>query len=475
MRKWWPLVAVSLGAFMLLIDVTIVNVALPAMAKDLGTSFSGLQWVVDIYALTLAALLLGAGTIADRLGHRRVCVAGLTIFALASLSCALAPSTAVLIAGRAVQGVGAAAMFATTIALLSTTYRGRDRGIAFGVWGAVNGAAAAAGPIIGGLLTQHLGWQWIFAVNVPVAVVAVAITWRSVAPDHGGRSRPLDLPGMAAFTLMAAAVTFGLIRSAERPWGDWEVWGPLALAALSLAAFLVVERRTAAPMLDLSLFRNRAFVGFVSGAALLSIGAWAMFPYASLWMQGKLGLGPVSTGLVIMPMSAVSFVVPLVMGRLGHGVRPRYSVTLGLLCIAAGSFLETGLDASATAGVLIPGMLCIGLGAGLALPPLSSAVMGAVPPERAGMAGGALNMARQLGLAIGVAVLGTVFSSVAGEGIGGPRASVASGLDAGYAVAGGCAVVGAALVLALTRPGRRSGTAHEEPAAAASREPARSA
>ncbi|WP_433556584.1 MFS transporter [Pseudonocardia xinjiangensis] len=458
MRKWWPLVAVGLGAFMLLIDVTIVNVALPDMATDLGASFSGLQWVVDIYALTLAALLLGTGTIADRFGHRRVYIGGLTLFGLASLGCALAPSTELLIIGRAVQGVGAAAMFAATLALLSTTYQGRDRAVAFGVWGSVNGAAAAAGPIIGGLLTQHLGWEWIFAVNVPVAVVAVVITWRTIAPDHASRYRRFDLPGMVAFTVSAAGLTYGLIRSGEAPWGDPGVWGPVAVAAVALAAFVVIERRSASPMLDLALFRHRTFVGLVIGGALLSLAAWSMFPYASLWMQSRLGLGPVATGLVIMPMSVVSFVVPLVMGRFGHAIAPRYSVTVGLLFIAAGSFLQARVQADSTAAVLIPGMLCIGLGAGLSIPPLSSAVMGAVPGERAGMAGGALNSARQLGLAVGVAVLGAVFSSAAPGGVTGSAASVATALNTSYTVAGVIAVVGAAAVFVLVRPSRPAPT-----------------
>ncbi|MEV4758272.1 MFS transporter [Micromonospora sp. NPDC049559] len=454
MRKWWPLAAVGLGAFMLLIDVTIVNVALPDMARELGTSFSGLQWVVDSYALTLAALLLGTGTVADRLGHRRVYAAGLALFGAASLGCALAPSTQLLIAGRVLQGVGAAAMFATTLALLGTTYQGRDRAVAFGVWGAVNGAAAAAGPIIGGLLTEHFGWEWIFAVNVPVAVVAILITLRTVAPDHGSRYRRLDVPGMATFTVAAGALTYGLIRGGEISWAEPQVWGPLAVAAVALVSFVAVERRSAEPMLDLGLFRHRTFVGLVVGGALLSLGAWAMFPYASLWMQNRLGLGPVATGLVIMPMSLVSFVVPLVMGRFGHAVAPRYSVTLGLLLIAVGSLLQARVRSGSTAGVLIPGLICIGLGAGLSLPPLSSAVLAAVPRERAGMAGGALNSARQLGLAIGVAVLGTVFSNLATGGVTGPGTSVATALNTSYLVAGGAAVLGAGLVFALVRTPR---------------------
>ncbi|MEE6258380.1 MFS transporter [Plantactinospora sonchi] len=460
MRKWCPLVAVGLGAFMLLVDVTIVNVALPAMSADLGTSFGGLQWVVDMYALALAALLLGAGTVADRLGHRRVYVGGLGLFALASLGCALAPSTGLLITGRAVQGIGAAAMFATTLALLGTTYHGRDRALAFGVWGAVNGAAAAAGPIIGGLLTEHLGWPWIFAVNVPVAVLAIVITLLTVAPGHGRGHRRLDPLGMLTFTVAAGAATYGLIHSGEAGWSEPGSWAPLLLAALALLAFVAVERRTAEPMLDLGLFRNRTFVGLIVAGALLSLSAWAMFPYASIWMQDRLGLGPVGTGLVIMPMSLVSFVVPLLMGRFGHGVPARWSVSVGLLLIGVGDLLQARVHADSGAEVLIPGMVCVGLGAGLALPPLSSALLGAVPRERAGMAGGALNSARQLGLAIGVAVLGSVFA--AADGPAGPAADVATALNTSYLLAGALGLVGAVLAFALVRSGRRPGPATRE-------------
>lgn len=215
MRKWLPLTAVCLGAFMLLVDVTIVTVALPDMAADMHTGFSALQWVMDVYALALAALLLGAGSLADRIGRRRVYLGGLVLFAAASLACGLATGPAALIAFRAVQGLGGAAMFATTMALLSAAYQGRDRGIAFGVWGAVNGAAAAAGPIIGGLLTEHFGWRWIFYINLPVCALAVYVTLKAVTDSRDPHAKGLDLPGMTAFTAGAGVVTYALIR-AER-------------------------------------------------------------------------------------------------------------------------------------------------------------------------------------------------------------------------------------------------------------------
>ncbi|GHB33702.1 hypothetical protein GCM10010331_21240 [Streptomyces xanthochromogenes] len=244
MRKWWPLTAVCLGAFILLVDVTIVNVALPSMADDLDASFSSLQWVIDGYALALAALLLASGSLADRFGHRRFYVYGLAVFAAASLVCGLAPNAGVLIAARVVQGVGGAAMFATTPALLLGSYQGRDRGTAFGVWGAANGAAAAAGPLLGGLLTEHISWPTIFWVNLPIAAVAIALTLRVVRPDsprassgHGARSR-IDLPGAAAFTIAAGSLTYGLIRGGESGWTDTVTLATFAVTALALLAFV---------------------------------------------------------------------------------------------------------------------------------------------------------------------------------------------------------------------------------------------
>src|ERR1700728_1210997 len=245
MRKWWPLVAICTGAFMLLVDVTIVNVALPDMARELHTTFSDLQWVIDLYALVLGALVLTVGAVADRLGRRAIYVAGLVLFAASSLTCGLAPNVAVLLAARGVQGLGAAAMFATTMALISNTYEGRERGIAFGTWSAVAGAASAVGPIIGGLLTANFGWRWIFLVNLPVSVVAVAMTLKVIGESKDPNPRRVDLPGMASFTVAAAALTYALIRGA---WASVETIALIAVTVVALVVFVIAERRHPAPM-----------------------------------------------------------------------------------------------------------------------------------------------------------------------------------------------------------------------------------
>ncbi|MGE7388515.1 MFS transporter [Streptomyces sp. NPDC004126] len=434
MRKWLPLTAVCLGAFMLLVDVTIVTVALPDMAADMRTDFAGLQWVMDVYALALAALLLGAGSLADRIGRRRVYLGGLLLFAASSLACGVADGPAALIAFRAVQGVGGAAMFATTMALLSAAYQGRDRGVAFGVWGAVNGAAAAAGPVIGGLLTEHFGWRWIFFINLPVCALAVWVTLKAVAESRDPRARGLDLPGMAAFTVGAAALTYALIRVGENGWTSAATLGLFGLAAAAFAAFVLVELRGSRPMLDLSLFRSPVFVAVMAAGLLLSGAAFSYLMYVSLWLQSAEGMSPVGGGLVLLPMSLAGFVVAALAGRLLHGASPRLTIGGGLLLIGAGALLQAWmLDAGDGWTALAPGLLLTGVGVGMATPALAATAMGAVAPARAGMAGGVLNTARQLGTALGIAVLGAVFHAGLADGLGGRPRELADALASGGA------------------------------------------
>ncbi|MCX5194287.1 MFS transporter [Streptomyces sp. NBC_00249] len=434
MRKWLPLTAVCLGAFMLLVDVTIVTVALPDMAADMRTGFAGLQWVMDVYALALAALLLGAGSLADRIGRRRVYLGGLAVFAAASLACGLATGPGALIAFRAVQGIGGAAMFATTMALLSGAYQGRDRGIAFGVWGAVNGAAAAAGPIVGGLLTESFGWRWIFFINLPVCALAVLVTLKAVAESRNPHATGLDLPGMAAFTTGAGALTYGLIRVGENGWTSPATLGLLALAAAAFAVFVLVELRSSRPMLDLALFRSPSFVAVMVGGLLLSGAAFSYLMYVSLWLQSAEGMGPVAAGLVLLPLSLAGFVVAALAGRFLHQVSARVSIGGGLLLIGAGALLQAWmLDAGDGWAALVPGLALTGVGVGMATPQLAATAMAAVAPARAGMAGGALNTARQMGNALGIAVLGALFHTGLAGALAGQPSGTADVLASGGA------------------------------------------
>lgn len=505
--RWWPLVAICTGTFMLLIDITIVNVALPDISRDLGTSFAQLQWVVDVYALALASLVLGAGSLADLYGRRRVYLIGLLVFATASLACGLAPNAESLIAARGVQGLGGAAMFATTIALINTSYEGRDRGTAFGVWGAVVGAAAALGPVVGGALTE-LSWRWIFYVNLPLCAFAVALTLVVVAEARQpGAPRP-DLPGIALFTLGAGGLVFGLIRAASDGWAEPAAWGPVAGGLVLLVLWVVVERRRRHPMLDMTLFGSRSFSGIMLGALLLNFAAFAALIFATLWLQSIEGLSPLQSGLVFFPLSAISFGVALAAGRALTGRPPRFVLSGGLLLVGVGGLLLALVDADGGWTVLLPGLTVLGVGVGICNPTVASAALDAVPRERSGMASGAVNTARQLGFAIGIAVLGTVFTAGAGAVLRDAGASgagsLATALSAGQAprlleetdpdsraafadllgtayvdglrnvfvAAGGAGLGGAALVLLLVRApaGRaREGSATGEPERAAVR------
>jgi EmrB/QacA subfamily drug resistance transporter len=488
-RKWWPLVTVCLGTFMLLVDVTIVNVALPQMATDLQTSFNSLQWVIDGYALSLGVLLLGAGSLGDLMGHRRFYIGGLVLFALSSLACGLASGAGLLIAARVVQGVGAAAMFTTTFALLNSSYQGRERGTAYGIWGGVSGAAAAVGPILGGLLTEGLSWRWIFLVNLPVSVVAVVLCVTVLAADRARLPGRFDLAGTCTFTVAAGALTLAVIRANDVGWGSIQTAGLLVLSVVALVAFVLVERRSPHAMLDLALLRNRSFAGVLIAGLMVNFAAFAAFTYTSIWLQSVIGLSPLRAGLVGLPVSIFSVAVSGFAGAKLHGRSPRAIIGTGMLLIAAGSLVcALMIDASSSWPALIAGYSIIGVGVGLVMPTLASSAMGAVTPQRGGMAAGAITTARQLGYAIGVAVIGTIFAARAksylvAHGAPSPRetahglaggqagrilASVpsglrstvdaalhgasAAGLNTGFLVAAGAGLVGGVAVLVLVRP-----------------------
>ena len=495
MRTWGPLTAVCLGTFMLLLDVTIVVVALPDMARSLHASLSDLQWVVDGYALALAALLLGIGAAADILGRRKVHVAGVALFAAASLLCGLASGPGMLVAARALQGVGAAAMFATTLPLLGSVYHGRQRSTALGIWGAVSGGAAAVGPVLGGLLTEGPGWRWIFFVNLPVSVASVWLTLRVVPESRGPRGMRIDWAGTATFAGFAGALTYGVVRAGSDGWTSTAPTASFVLAALALAGFVLVERRVAHPLLDLSLLRKPAFVGVMVGALAFNGVAFGVIPYLSIWMQTVLGMSPVRGGLTLLPLTGASVVVAILAGKLLHGVPARLTIGGGLLLIGSGAFCQAVLDADTSWTMLIPGLVLVGTGTGFVSPSIAGAALAAVPQERSGMAGGAVNTVRQLGYALGVAVFGTVLTSrmqdtlphdaahtLAGGGAGALsstfsehtlRAAFASGLNTASVAAGVTGMIAGALVLMLVRTPRpatgsaTTGAASAEKAAAA--------
>src|SRR3954453_8610617 len=315
-RKWWTLVAVAAGTFMLLLDVTIVNVALPDIAKELKASLTDLQWVIDAYALTLAALLLTAGSLADRFGRRLLFAIGIVVFTLGSLLCGTAQSPNWLSLARAFQGIGGAIMFATGAALLSSAFRGRERGAAWGVFGAVTGIAVAVGPVLGGALTSGLSWRWIFWVNVPVGIAALAVTLREVDESRDPAARRPDWLGLVTFSLGLAALVYGLIRSNESGWSSAAVVGSLAAAVALLVGFVLAEAFGRAPMFDLPLLRKPTFVGGLIAAFAISASLFAAFPFLTLYLQAGLGLSAMDTGLRFLVLSGPTFFAAGIAGRL---------------------------------------------------------------------------------------------------------------------------------------------------------------
>jgi EmrB/QacA subfamily drug resistance transporter len=410
-RKWWTLVLISVATFMLLLDITIVNVALPDIQRELGASLSSLQWVVDAYALTLAGFLLTAGSLGDRLGRRRVFSAGFAVFTLASFLCGIAGDPTLLNLARALQGIGGAAMFATALALIGQEFHGRDRATAFGVWGATVGGAVAIGPLVGGVLTEHLGWEWIFFVNVPIGLVAIALTELRLANVAAQDAQRVDVPGLIAFSAALFLLVFGLIRGNPEGWGSPLIVCCLGGAVALLATFVAIERHSSHPMLDLGLFAKPAFNGISAVAFCLSAGMFAMFLYLTIYIQGVLGYSPLEAGLRFLPLTLLSFVVAPISGNLSHRVPIRLLVGFGLTLVGIGLLLMRGVEPGSEWTTLLPGFLLAGAGVGLANPGIGQAAIAVVPVERAGMGSGINTTFRQIGIATGVAALGAVFQS----------------------------------------------------------------
>jgi EmrB/QacA subfamily drug resistance transporter len=410
-NKWWTLVAVCLGTFMLLLDITIVNVALPDIQTGLHSSFADLQWVVDAYALTLASLLLTAGSLADMYGRRLLYVIGLVVFSAASLLCGLATTTLMLQLSRGLQGVGGAIMFSVSLALLADAFRGRERGTAFGVWGAITGLAVSIGPLLGGALTTGLSWRWIFFVNLPIGVLAVALTVARVSESRAPRARRPDWAGLVLFAGALASLVYALIESNERSFSDGLVVGCFVAAAVLLAAFVVVEAKSAQPMFELSLFRLPTFSGGAVAAFGVSASIFALLLYLVLYLQDILGFSALQTGLRLLVLSGGILVTATIAGRLSSHVPIRILVGPGLMLVGIGLLLMRGLTTTSSWTHLVPGLIVGGVGVGMLNPPLASTAVGVVSPDRAGMASGINSTFRQVGIATGIALLGTLFSN----------------------------------------------------------------
>jgi EmrB/QacA subfamily drug resistance transporter len=408
-RKWWTLIAVCVATFMLLLDITIVNVALPSIQADLDASLSSLQWVVDAYALTLASFLLVFGSLGDRLGRRRIFTAGFVIFTLASLLCGLAKDATVLNFFRALQGVGAAAMFSTSLALIAQEFDGRERAKAIGIWGATVGGAVAVGPLVGGLITDGFGWEWIFFVNVPIGIAAIIVTETRLVNVAATDAQPIDWAGVVTFSLSLFGLIFGLIRGNAEGWGSAQILISLIGAAVLMGAFVLIESRRENAMLDLSLFRVSSFGGVSIVAWALSASMFALFLYLTLYIQDVLNFSPLEAGIRFLPITFLSFVVAPISANLSNRIPVRVLMGLGLVLVGVGLLLMHGIEPGDEWTGLLPGFLIAGIGIGMTNPMIAETALAVVPPARAGMASGINSTFRQVGIATGVAGLGAVF------------------------------------------------------------------
>lgn len=409
-RRWWALLTVCLGMLMLLVDITIVNVALPSVAADLNASFSDLQWTIDAYALSLAALMLVAGSLGDLLGHKRVFGIGLTVFTVSSLLCGLAPDALFLILSRAAQGVGGAAMFAASLALLASEFKGRERGTALGIWGATAGASVAVGPLIGGALTSGISWRWVFFVNVPIGALTLWLLAVKVGETSRRAVRP-DWAGAVAFACSLFAVVFALIRGNADGWTSTTVLGSFAAGGCLLATFIVIEIARREPMLELDLFRNPTFLGASLAAFALAASLYSLILYVTLYLQDILGYSAFQAGLRFLPLTLLVLLAAPIGGRLSAHVPLRLLLSAGLTLAGVGLALMTSVEASSSWTVLLAGFVVAGAGSGLTNPPRASAAIGSVPEDKAGVGSGVNNTALQVGLAAGIAGLGAVFQS----------------------------------------------------------------
>jgi EmrB/QacA subfamily drug resistance transporter len=448
------LAVVCIATAMLMLDIAVVNTALPNISRDLHTDLSGLQWVVDAYTLALATVVLTAGSLADRLGRRRLFIGGLVLFTAASLACALADSIAVLDAARAVQGLGAAVMFAVSLALLAHAFPGaRERASALAAYGATIGASFAIGPLVGGVLTSGLGWRWIFLVNIPLGLLALAATVKHVEESRDPLARKIDWLGQTVLAAGLFLLVLALLRGNDEGWTSTAIVAELGAAAALLVAFGLVERRVMEPMLPLGLFRNRQFTGAQVGAFAISASFFAIFIYTTLYLQNILHMSAIEAGLAYMPGTVICFVVSGASAQLGERVSARAMVSGGLALVAAGMLLFTLIGPHTSWTIILPGEIVALVGTGMFNPAISGVALGSLPGRQSGLAAGANDTFRQAGIAVGIAALGAFVPAHAALGHGSPDAYV-DGLKNAIVAGAALAALGALLTARLLRGGK---------------------
>jgi EmrB/QacA subfamily drug resistance transporter len=456
-KKWWTLGAVSFGLFMIMLDNTVVNVALPSIQRDLHMQLSELEWIVSGYALTFAALMLIGGKLADAYGRRLIFVLGIAVFTAASLACGLASSGDMLIAARVAQGVGAAMMNPATLSIIAVTFPPRQRGTAIGLWAGVSALALALGPLVGGLLTEHAGWNWIFFINVPVGALAITASFLFIEESRDETHERLDIPGLLSSGIGLFALTYGLIEANNYGWGSPRIVGAFVLAAISLLVFVLLERHRPAPMLDLTLFRNRTYVGANLAMLLVALAMFGVFFFVSLYMQNVLGYSAVEAGAAFLPMTVLIIVIAPLSGRLSDRWGSRWLIAGGMVLLAAQLTYFSQLPSDATFWRLLPALVIGGFGMAMTMTPSSAAAMRAVPVEKAGVGSAVLNACRQVGGSTGIALMGAIMASQLATPP--TTESFMRGFERALLVAAVIALVGAAVATWLVRPHARG--AHE--------------
>jgi EmrB/QacA subfamily drug resistance transporter len=470
--RWWVLAAVSLATFMAYLDNNVTNVALPTIERSLHLSVAGLEWVVSSYVLALGSLLLVGGRLADVFGRRRVFLIGLVVFTLASLASGLAGSGDVLIAARAVQGIGAALMLPASLSILLQAFtEPRERTAALGLWGAATALALALGPVIGGLVSQHIHWGWIFLINVPVGVITFAIGLPAIEESRAQARtttgvRRLDIPGVFISTVTLTALTYALIEGQNLGWTSAGIIVAFAVAVVGAVSFLLVEARTSDPMVSLPIFQSRMFSGGIGTMMIWGFGILGIYFFTSLYLQQILGFSPTKAGLAFVPMALCVAVFSALAPRVVALLSGYRAVALGMLAMTAGLILFARLGAGTGFGALMPGFVLFGAGAGLMNVPLTNEVMAAAPPSQSGIASALLNASREVAGLLGVTVIGAVLSTQESSSLrdGASRAQAfLDGYHAGLWVTIGLLAAGVILSYVTLRPRADAAAASAEP------------
>jgi EmrB/QacA subfamily drug resistance transporter len=462
-RKWWTLGAVAFGLFMIMLDNTVVFVALSAIQSDLKISQSELEWVVSGYALTFAVLMLTGGKLADLLGRRRIFIVGLAIFTASSLACGLATGAGFLIGARVVQGVGAALMNPATLSIIVATFPPRQRGTAIGIWVGISAMALAIGPLIGGILTEQINWSWIFFINVPVGIAGIIVSRLFITESRDeSEEQRLDLPGLISSAVGLFGLTYALIEGNNYGWSSARILAGFALAVVGLVTFVLLEHRQRVPMLDLSLFKNSTFAGANVTMLLVALAMFGVFFFNSLYLGQVLGYSPIQTGATFLPLTVLIVFVAPIAGRFSDKIGSRWLMGVGLLLLSGSllSFSTLGVDSSFWE--IVPGLILGGFGMSLAMTPTTAAAMGSVPVDKAGVGSAVLNSMRQVGGSLGIALMGAIVAASVSVLPTSPEYpdQFVEGYHNALHVAAAIAILGAVVAVATVRK-----VAHPEPEA----------